>query len=1131
MLHTTSKINLVYFIFASVTIVFLTFSSCKNDHDKSSSTIKKERKYPQLFETLDSNYTNIRFQNQILENVEYNFINFYYIYNGGGVGIGDINNDGKPDLYLASITGPNKMYLNKGDFKFEDITAKSGLLAADGIKTGITMVDINNDGYLDIYQCRSGRDPQKRSNHLFINNKDLTFTDRAKEYGLDEQCPTSAATFFDYDKDGDLDLYILNHPLSFDNAAEVNVAPDINGQLTRINEPTDIYESDRLYRNNGNATFTDVSKQAGISNRSYGLSVTINDFNGDSYPDIYIGNDFVEPDIVYINNKNGTFTDKINDYFRHTSMHTMGVDIADINNDGNNDLVSLDMNAEDNYRKKTLMTTMTVDKQTLLQRYGYGRQFMRNSLQLNSGNPKIPFSEIGYLSGISSTDWSWCCFIQDFDNDGQSDIFINNGYPRDVSNLDYVHFTMDSIIKSSGKSINLSPDQLESYLKKMGITKVHDYMYKNIGNLQFEDVSEDWGLGLPNISNGASYGDLDGDGDLDLIVNNQSEPLGVYRNNASSQYKENKYLQLEFIGNEKNKMGIGASARFKLGDNIYYKEMIPNRGYASSVEQIIHFGLGNVSEIPVLEIKWPDGKIQVLNNVKTNQRLKIYYKDSKVGKWMNFEETPLNFVVEDNQFGLNYYYKENEYSEFDREFLIPHKLSCFGPCMATGDVNGDQLEDIYVGGANGNIGTLYLQSSNGKFTVSPQTGFLDDAMFEDVSALFFDADGDKDLDLLVVSGGNEYFKDSPNYNSRIYFNDGKGNFKMNFYSLLKVAYCGGAGAVNDFDKDGDLDVFIGCRSLAGKYPLAPNSYIFRNDGGKFVDVTNQVSPDFAQIGMISDIKFADLDGDKSNELVIVGEWMPITILKYKNGKYVNITKENNLENSTGWWNCVQIADLDKDGDLDIIGGNEGMNTRLKVSEKEPLEIYAKDFDNNGALDPIVTYYNLGKKWPLAQRDIITKQIPSLKKKVLYYRDYANSTLEDLFSKSDIESSYHLNAKTFSTSWYENNNGTFIEHKLPIQCQISPIYGISIIDINKDGYNDLVVVGNKWECEPETGQQDAGNGLIMINDKNKGFKPILAKSSGFLASLNAKSIAQIHTKDNNLFVIGNNNASLQSFIIK
>jgi len=1130
MLHTSFKaIN--YCQKAFFILLLINILSCKNDSAHQNNSVQKERKFPQLFETLDSNYTNIHFQNQILENVEYNFINFYYIYNGGGVGIGDINNDGKPDLYLASITGPNKMYLNKGDFKFEDITEKSGLIASSGIKTGITMVDINNDGYLDIYQCRSGRDPLKRSNHLFINNKDLTFTDRSKEYGLEDQCPSSAATFFDFDKDGDLDLYLLNHPLSFDNAAEVNVAPDAKGQLTRINEPTDLFESDRLYKNNGNGTFTDISKQAGIINRSYGLSVTINDFNNDTYPDIYIGNDFVEPDIVYINNKNGTFTDKINEYFRHTSMHTMGVDIADVNNDGYNDLVSLDMNAEDNYRRKTLMTTMTVDKQTLLQKFGYGRQFMRNNLQLNSGSNTIPYSEIGCLTGISNTDWSWCCFIQDFDNDGKSDIFINNGYPRDVSNLDYVHFTMDSIIKSSGNSINLSADQLEKYLKRMGVTKVHDYMYKNMGNLQFEDVSMDWGLGMPNISNGAAYGDLDGDGDLDLIVNNQSEPLGVFKNNATKIYSDNKYLQIEFIGNNKNKSGIGASARFKIGDDIYYKELIPNRGYASSVEQILHFGLGNVNEIPLLEIKWADGKIQSLKNVKTNQKLKVDYSNAILGKWIDMEKNIDQLVVENNQLGLNYYYRENEFSEFDREFLIPHKLSSLGPCIAVGDVNGDKLEDLYVGGANNNIGSLYFQTEEGMFKAVSQPGFQEDAMFEDVSALFFDADNDHDLDLLVVSGGNEYFKDSPNYNSRIYFNDGKGNFKMNFYSLLKVGYNGGVGAVNDFDSDGDLDVFIGCRSIAGKYPLAPNSYIFRNDGGKFVDVTTQVSTDFSKIGMISDMKFGDIDGDKKNELIVVGEWMPISILKFENGKYVNITQKLKLENTTGWWNCVQLADLDNDGDLDIIGGNEGLNTRLKVSESEPLEIYAKDFDNNGAIDPIITYYNLGKKWPLAQRDLITKQIPSLKKKTLYYRDYANARLEDLFSKSDLEASYHLDAKLFKTSWFENVNGTLVKHDLPIQSQFSPTYGITIFDINHDGYNDIVQVGNKWECEPETGQQDAGNGLILINEKNKNFKPILSKYSGFVAPQNARTIVQLHTNKQNLFVVGNNNASLQTFLIK
>ena len=1134
MLHTNlSKFRYALAIPTFFVALLLTLHSCKSDVGGTAEAPKKERKYPQLFESLDSNQTNIHFQNQILENIDYNFINFYYIYNGGGVGVGDINNDGKPDLYLASITGPNKMYLNKGDFKFEDITSKSGLTCGEGIKTGVTMVDINNDGYLDIYQCRSGRDPAKRSNYLFINNKDLTFTDRSREYGPEDQCPSSAATFFDYDLDGDLDLYLVNHPISFSSAAVVNVVRDLSGELSRMNQPTDIYESDRLYKNNGNNTFSDVSKQAGISNRSYGLSVTINDFNEDNFPDIYVGNDFVEPDIVYINNKNGTFSDKINDYFRHTSMHTMGVDIADINNDGYMDLLSMDMNAEDNYRRKTLTTTMVIEKQAMLQKYGYGRQFMRNNLQLNPGKQGMSFSEIGCLTGMSNTDWSWCCFIQDFDNDGLSDVFINNGYPRDVSNQDYINFTMDSIIQASGKSINLSPDQLDSYLKRMGVTKVHDYLYKNIGGLQFEDVSEDWGMGIPNISNGAAYADLDADGDLDLIVNNQSEPLGVFRNNAAQNIKKNNYLQLAFKGPGKNINGIGVCARFVLADQVYYQELLPNRGYGSSVEQLLHFGLGTAQVIPKIEIRWPDGKLQTLSNVKANQRLVINHSDAKPGKWVrHLEATSVPFFAVNAQTGLQGAYIDNEFSEFDREFLIPHELSSFGPCMAAGDVNGDQLEDIYIGGPDGGLGNLYLQNSKGMFTFSNQKAFEQDVMFEDVSALFFDADKDLDLDLLVVSGGNQYFKGAPNYYSRVYFNDGKGNFTLNNNSLLKVANNGGVGAVHDFDKDGDLDVFIGCRSIAGKYPMAPNSYIFRNDGGRFQDVTEQVSPDFSTCGMVSDIKFADLDGDKINEMIVVGEWMPISIFKLQNGKFVNQSKSWNTSETTGWWNTMQVADFDNDGDMDVIAGNEGLNTRLKVSATEPLQIFAKDFDNNGAIDPIITYYNQGRSWPLAQKEIITKQMPSLKKKILYYRDYAKSTLTDLFSKKDVDASYQLNAKTFHTSWFENDGkGKFVQHFLPIEAQFSPIFGITMSDLNKDGYLDLILVGNKWDCEPETGQQDAGNGLVLLNNKDKTFRSVLAKNSGFYAPENARSILQITAFNRRLIIVGNNNGPFQFFSIK
>ncbi len=1113
--------------YLSFLLLSLFFWTCKNT--TSNSDVVRYSNEPAspdaLFKRVPKEQTGITFENSINEKVEFNGLDYDYLYLGGGAAVGDFNNDGLQDLYFSCSMGTNKLYLNKGNLQFEDVTEKAGVAAKEGIKTGITLVDINADGLLDIYQCRSGTKPSERSNLLFINKGNLVFEESAAQYGLLDQCATNSANFFDMDNDGDLDVYLINHPINFKTVNSLRLQQDTKGGVHRITTPEDAYESDRLYVNNGNNTFSDISKQAGIINRAFGLSTCVSDFNNDGYKDIYVCCDYAEPDIIYINNKNGTFSNQIDTYMRHFTNNSMGSEIADINNDGFPDIASLDMASEEPYYQKILMTSMRKDRYAALVKYGYGKQIMRNMLHINNGNGT--YSDIGQLAGIATTDWSWAVLMADYDNDGWKDMYVTNGFYRDLTNLDYVHFTLDSIRKSSAIT---TQEKLDAYYKLIPIHKVHNYMFRNKTDLTFEDVSMNWGFNDKTHSNGAAYADLDNDGDLDMVVNNQNDYAYVYQNQAREK-NQNNYLQLSFEGMKNNPQGIGAKALLRNGTNIQYQDLTPTRGFFSSVQAILHFGLGKESTIDEIQITWSDGKIQSLKNVTANQHLVLHYSEATVGKFapMVAPSTPL-FKEVTGTMGLDFVHQENDFDDFNREFLLPHKFSTQGPHLSTGDANGDGLMDFYIGGALNQTGALYLQNSNGSFKRNAVATWEADKACEDIGSLFFDADGDKDLDLYVVSGGNELPNGVGNYQDRLYINDGKGNYTKSADALPTLHNSEANVRAFDYDSDGDLDLFLGGRVTPERYPTTPPSVLLQNSGGKFKDVTSQVAPTFANVGMVSDLTFADIDGDQKAELIVVGEFMPISIFKYDGTVFKNITDASNLNATGGWWNTISTGDFDHDGDLDLVVGNEGTNTRLRASEKEPINIFAKDFDNNGSIDPLIACYIQGKLCPLPQKDELLKQLPSLKKKFLRYHSYASSTMKDIYSESDLNSGIHFQTHTLASCYFENQGGKFVMRPLPIPAQISITHGILSQDFNQDGNLDILLVGNSNYAEVETGPYDAGNGCLLLGDGKGNFSFQRNLNTGFWAMKQARDLAVIPLANKkNLYLVANNNDKLQAFL--
>jgi hypothetical protein len=1040
----------------------LLLDSCKDDESK-------------LFTKLTSGRTGINFRNILRENEQANVLQYTYFYNGGGVAIGDINNDGLPDILFTGNMVPNRLFLNKGNFVFEDITEKSGIARYQGWCTGATMADVNGDGKLDIYICRSGDiNPEKRKNLLFINNGDLTFTEEAEKYGLADEGYSTQAAFFDYDKDGDLDMILINHSLK-------QYATGAYENSSLRNEKNTAFGT-KLYRND-NGHFTDVSEQAGIRSNvlNFGLGLSISDLNNDGWPDIYTTNDFNEPDHLFINNGNGTFSDKTDECLDQLSFYSMGSDCADINNDGLTDLITMDMLDEDNHSQKMHSGAENFNKFQMLFKKGFYYQYSRNMLHTNNGDGT--FSEIAQLAGVSNTSWSWAPLFCDFDNDGNKDLFISNGYEKDFTNMDFIKYRMAKEVKT--KHGEAGPSTMEM-LEKMPALKMSNFIYRNNGNNSFTKKTAEWGFSQTGVASGAAFADLDNDGAMDLVVNNVNGDAGIYRNNAHTLVSENHYLKIKLNGRYGNSFGIGAKVKLYCGSDTYYQEQFPVRGFQSSVDPVLNFGIGIHALIDSVIVVWPDDRMQKIRRVKPDQSLILDWQNA-IHFWKyDSLSTGRKYFTADQ--GPDFTHIENEFNDFSVQSLMPNFLSRQGPCIAAEDINGDGRKDLFIGGAKGQPGRIFIQEINGDFAAKSEPAIEKDSASEDVSAAFFDANGDGFPDLYIASGGYEFKDGDSALQDRIYFNDGKGNFKKNLQSLPQLRFSKSCVKFADINGDGAPDIFLGGRVVPGKYPLSPGSRILINDGkGNFRDATAEICPALLQLGMVTDALWIDLNGDHQMDLIVVGEWMPIKVFINNRGKLEDKSSDFIKFPSSGWWNCIIAEDFDGDGDLDLVIGNMGLNTQFKASEKEPLSLYYKDFENKGTMDPILCYYINGISYPAASRDDLTDQLPTLKKKFLEYNSYADATIHDIFSEDQLKGSGLLKAEMMQTIYLENRGKQgFVLKQLPLQVQYAPVYAISVVVANHDGKKDLVLSGNNSWTRIKFGRYRANHGELLINDGKGNF---------------------------------------------
>ncbi len=1073
-----------------------------------------------LFTLLDAKHTHIDYVNKLESTEEFNTYTYRNFYNGAGVGIGDFNNDGLPDIYFCGNQAGNKLYINKGNFVFEDITEKAGVACAGSWSTGVSIVDINGDGWPDIYVCKSGKPGgPHRKNELFINNGDLTFTEKAAEYGLDELGLSNHAAFFDYDHDGDLDCYLLNN--SFQSVTEFDIKPGERNIRDSLG-------SNKLYRND-NGHFVDVSREAGIygSKIGFGLGVSVGDVNRDGWPDIYVSNDFFERDYLYINNKNGTFTESLEDQMRETSLGAMGSDMADINNDAYPEIFVTEMTPEGNARRKTKAMFESWERYQNKVNNGFDHQFARNTLQLN--NQDGSFSEIGRYSGVSTTDWSWGALIMDLDNDGWKDIFVANGIYKDLLDRDYLNFYSDpsvvrSLIKTQKKAILTMIDMMPS-------VKVPNYAFHNNKDLTFTNLSSEWGLNAPSFSNGAVYADLDNDGDLDLIVNNVNMPPFIYRNETSGKPGTN-FLNISLKGSGKNTGAIGAEVTLYSGNKLQYQELMPMRGFESSVDPRLSFGLGSAPVVDSIVVYWPDDKCSVLHNIAANQFLKLDEKDA-VKRNLNTPGKKISLVFQKNESipGLDFKHKENEFNDFERDKLLFQMLSNEGPHIAVGDVNGDKLDDIFICGAKDSPGALYIQGKDGHFRKTNEVLFEADKISEDTDCAFFDADGDGDLDLYVASGGNEFPSSSSALADRLYLNDGKGHF-IKSPQILPAGKYESTSCVRpaDFNKDGKIDLFVGIRLRPFEYGLPANGYLLQNDGhGNFTDVTAKVAPGLTGIGMITDMAWADVDGDGDLDMVIVGDWMPVKIFINDNGIFTDKSASYGLVNSNGWWHKIIAKDLNGDGKVDFILGNQGLNSFFKASEKKPVTMYVNDFDLNGSVEQIICAYNGDKSYPVPLMDDLVKQIPSLSEKFKKFDDYKDATIESMFPAEVLERSVKLKACTMQSCVMMNTgNGSFNLIPLPAEAQFTPIYAIIADDFDHDGKCDILVGGNQYRAKPETGINDAGYGLFLKGNTDGTLKPVSSLESGIFTKGEIRDLKNLNINGKRYIVVARNNDNLQFY---
>ncbi len=1105
-----------------LTMIFF-FTACNQDCKKTDSSSDQAS----LFSAISSKESGVSFNNQLTETAELNIITFEYFYNGAGVGVGDFNQDGWQDVFFSANMSNNQLYLNQGDstgIHFKEVTQQAGILNRDKWATGVSVTDINQDGWPDIYLCYAGPfvEAAQRTNELYINQQDGTFVEMAADYGLADTGHSTMAAFLDYDRDGDLDMYLLS-----------NITDETGPNIIRKKRlQSEMLNTDRLYRNEGvgpegHPIYQDVSQEAGITIEGYGLGVSVVDINRDGWPDIYVSNDYLSNDLFYINNRDGTFTDRAAKLFKHQSYSAMGNDIADFDNDALPDILTLDMLPPDNLRQKLMFGETNYNRYRSELQYGYQPQFMRNTLQWNQGfyRDSLPlFSDIGQMAGVAATDWSWSALWADLDLDGARDLLITNGYPRDITNRDFASYKMQEFSQA-----NYDEDMKNRFVEAIQeIPGAHlpNYVYRNQGNLHFQDVSWEWGFRQPTFSSGAAYADLDNDGDLDYVTNNTNSEALIYENQSRAQ-SGRYFLQISLEGAAGNREGLGSKIWCYTQDEVRYAEHYPFRGYQSTVDPRIHLGLGEAQQVDSLKVQWPSGKVQWLYNLQADQHITLQEMVAQ-SETQLAKQSPRMFEEVSRELGLGFRHAEHHYNDFAVQPLLPHKLSQGGPGLAVADINGDGLDDFFVGGAFEQSGRLFFQHKNGSFRDMPLTS--DEKKYEeDQAALFLDVDSDGDPDLYVVSGGNEFRAGSAYYQDRLYLNDGQGKFTLVPERLPEMKVPGSCVIAADYDQDGDPDLFVSGRHTPQQYPAPGISYLLENRGGFFVDVTNEKALGLQKAGMVSTALWTDVDDDGWLDLMIAGEWMAPQVYRNISGKLekMNIPE---LEQQSGWWNSLLGVDIDQDGDTDYIAGNLGLNSRYQADSLQPLQMIVNDFNGDERVDGILAYQQEEQSYPMHPRDDMLRQLSYLKRKFNSYQTFAEASIENIFTFQELESSARLEILQTQSCYFENlGDFRFKVHPLPPEAQIAPGFGILSGDYNLDSYPDLLLIGNSYATEVINGPHDASNGLLLLGDGKGAFSPQLPSRRGFWVTGDAKALVHLNAAgEKPLILASQNNGKLLAF---